>query len=256
MTTFTIAQLTSLLDSISESGLTAKQLRKKMVKGKKLLLKKKPNFEKIINIFSSSSMNSKLKRPKSNWQLFLSEYRVGLKKDGSIMNGADQTKGASLIWKKMSEDEKTPFNEQALRLSTEYKEQMILLREKEENISDSSDENIDSNGESPDCDSNGESPDCELSGDEGTKKKILKKKSTDIDEDFWGKVDEIEWTRYENNNNFWEFVTKDEQYITREGNDEKTKVSLRQMKSVKAILKSIANQIEKKENAGFIYASA
>lgn len=252
MATFTVSQVTSLINAMSSSGLTHKQLMRKSNKVQKLLSKKSPDFDQILAIFSPLQKNIKPKRPKNSWQLFLSEFREEIKKNGSNMSGAKQTQAASIKWAEMSEEEKEPFNEKALKLSAEYREKVNELNEICQKDEDSSDDACDSKSDTHNTDVSGDDEHDENSIQE---KKKAKKKNKEIDEDFWGNMEELEWTRYENGDNFWEFVTKDSQYIIREGNGEKMKFYPREMKSEKAVGKSIAKQIEKKENDGFVYAS-
>lgn len=252
MATFTINQLSELMDSISHSGLTSKQLGKKMIKVKKLLSKKTPDFVKILANFSSPQKNNKPKRPKNTWQLFLSEFREELKKNGSNISGAQQVQGASVKWGQMSDEEKEPFNVQALKLSAEYREKVNSLKEINENNEDSSDDISDSKSEAPDTEQSCDDEDDKHVNQDENK---FKKKNTEIDTDFWGNTEELDWTRYESGENYWEFVIKECCYITRENNGEKIKILPREMKSDKAVAKSIANQIEKKENDGFVCIS-
>ena len=248
MATFTNAQLLSLMETISGSGLTAKQLSKKTSKAQKMLSKRDPDFDKIVALFNTSSTDTRLKRPQNRWQLFLADHRDGLEPG---MSGKEQTQSASTAWAEMDEEAKLPYTERAAKLSAEYKAKLAELKASKEdsNSTDNSDANSDES--EPDED---DLPLGEIKPKKGTKAdkpKSVKKPKAEVDAEFWGDLDELEWTRYELDDKHWEFVTKDNQYLIREGEGDKQKIMPREMKSEKAVQKSIASQIEKKENLGF-----
>ena len=249
MATFTNAQLLSLMETISRSGLTAKQLSKKTSKIQKMLSKREPDFDKMIALFNNSSSDTRLKRPQNRWQLFLADHRDGLEPG---MSGKQQTQSASNAWAEMDEEAKLPYTERAAKLSAEYKEKLAELKSSKEDSNSTDDNDSDEI-----CISDEDL--LPLDGPKMKKKSKSKKPKSDkktkgeVDVDFWGEMDDLEWTRYENesDNRFWEFVTKDNHYLIREGDSEKEKITPREMKSEKAVLKSIASQIEKKEELGF-----
>ena len=128
MATFTSAQLLSLMETILGSGLTVKQLNKKISKATEILSKQDPDFDKIVGLFINSSTDTRLKRPLNCWQLFLSDHRSGLEHG---MSGKEQAQSASSVWAQMDDDDKIPYIEQAAKLSTEYKHQQKAIEEAE-----------------------------------------------------------------------------------------------------------------------------
>lgn len=246
MATFTNAQLLSLMETISGSGLTAKQLSKKTSKAQKMLSKRDPDFDKIVALFNTSSTGTRLKRPQNHWQLFLADHRDGLEPG---MSGKEQTQSASTVWSEMDDEAKRPYTERAAELSAEYKEKLAELKASKEDSTDNSDSKSDESELDED-----DLPLDELNSKKETKAdkpKSVKNTKVEVDTAFWGDLDELEWTRYELDDKHWEFVTKDNQYLIREGEGDKQKIVPREMKTEKAIQKSIASQIEKKENLGF-----
>ena len=118
MSTFTREQMNAILQSVQNTG--GKKVGDKI--GKVLALSdKKFTTEKIVEMLAGSRRDGALKKPKNAWQLFLVDFREGDAIEPG-MNGAEIVKMASPIWKKMTNDEKKPFEDEAGKLSLAYKE--------------------------------------------------------------------------------------------------------------------------------------
>ena len=249
MATFTSQQMNALVQAISDSGLSSKQIAKKNLKVQKLLRKKGPNFEKIITLFDSEKKPRNIQRPKNNWQLFLSDFRENLKNKSNEdpqapkISGADQTQLASDAWKKMTDEEKKPFNDRALELSNDYKIRIAEIRENNP-LSNSSDDDSEKN---------------EIDSDDSHEEKIGKSKPKkvgkspkQIDLDFLDDDETLDFVRYSKGELSWECSSKENHLIIRESKDSKSfKIFTNEMKSERAVQKSIANRIEKKEQDNF-----
>lgn len=83
MATFTNAQMLSLMETISGSGLTAMELSKKTCQAQKMLFSSSPDFDKIVALFNNSSTDT----------------RNGL---DSGMSGNERTQSASTVQAEMS----------------------------------------------------------------------------------------------------------------------------------------------------------
>lgn len=252
MSTFTSQQLFTLMSTISDSGLSSKQLIKKTKKVVTILGKKDPDFDKIISLFNSSIKVPRLKRAKNNWQLFLSEFREDLKmknleNPGTIkISGAIQTQLASAAWKSMSDEEKKPFNDRAAELSVEYKSKILEIK-KNCPIANLSDENSEKN----EIDSDYSEENLQIN----SLPKKQRKPRKPIDLDFWDDSENLDFVRYTNNDESWEYAVFKNHFIIRESSDSKIfKIFTQEMKSEKAVMKSIAIRIEKKESENFEFA--
>lgn len=209
--TFTVENFEKLLESMLT--LKPKQLNTKIDKVQRMLENNNDiESDKILKVFNSEKSNG-LKRGRNSWQIFLAEQseKIEAGKEGKLEE-------ASKIWGMLSDEEKKPYIEAAKKESEKYKaEKEELLKLSNENI------------------------------DENKKLKPVK-----YDKENWGELDELNWTRYENDDEFWEYAENDEKYIVREGKTNgKVKITDKKMKTSKAVKKSLALQIEKKETLGF-----
>jgi len=233
------------MEIISNSGLSAKKLAKKTKKAMRILDKKNPDFENALSVFSAKTKISELKRPKNNWQLFLSEHRETLKKEAinnpviNKMSGAEHTKSASAIWNKMTDDEKKPYNDTSAQLSSDYKIKLAEINRCNVLANNSSDENSDQN---------------KSDSDDNSEKSTRKKAKKPLDLKYWEDSETLEFIRYTKGDESWEYVTKNNHFIIRESiNSVDFKIFENEMKSEKAVLKSVANKVEKKELEAFEY---
>ena len=224
MVSFTYEEFTLFIESIGGF----KSRRQMLTQFNKIqrLVENKKNFtsKDIMKIFKLSTVP----RPRNCWHLFIEsvskDFEPGL--DGKAIN-----KQASLLWKKLSDKGKQPFIDAAKIQSERYHALKAELSESFE----SSDEDV--NDISKD--------------DNDVQPKRIESNKQKYDNEFWGDLEELNWTRYENDREFWEYAINEEKYIIREGNSKKTKIHDRIMKSDKAVQRTIAKNIDKKESDGF-----
>jgi len=232
--TFTVEDFGKILDSMLT--LKPKQLSTKIDKVQRMIENNRDiESEKIVNVFEGKKSNG-LKRGRNSWQIFLAEQRQNFEPG---LDGREQLAEASKLWANMSDEDKKPYIEAGKKESADYKAQ------KDELSKSSNDDDDDELSKS--------------SNDEEDKEKSklvdepIKSNKLKYDNEFWGDLEELNWTRYENDMEFWEYSTNDEKYIIREGKvGGKVKISDKIMKSSNAIQRSLTKQIEKKESAGFI----
>ena len=122
METFSQSQLSTILTTMMNSDHKPNSLRRLVGKVTKKLDKGDCDFDYILQTFRPKPENT-LKKPKNAWQLFLSEFREKL--EG--VAGSEQTKLASAEWKKLSSEEKEPYEERAKIESDEYKKEKEKL---------------------------------------------------------------------------------------------------------------------------------
>ena len=122
MDTFSQSQLSTILTTMMNSDHKPNSLRRLVAKVTKKLDKGDCDFDYILQTFRPKPENS-LKKPKNAWQLFLSEFREKL--EG--VAGSEQTKLASAQWKKLSSEEKEPYENRAKIESDEYKKEKEKL---------------------------------------------------------------------------------------------------------------------------------
>merc|ERR1711907_100978 len=80
------------------------------------------NFDNLMSIISNANDDREAPRKPANaWQLFLREYREGDEVEPG-MNGAEIVAKASPVWKGMSAEEKKPFEDEAAKLSADYRQ--------------------------------------------------------------------------------------------------------------------------------------
>ena len=115
---FTHEQVTQLLNAIQQSS--GKRLSSKL---EKALSKKgaKFNFDNLMSTLSNTNRGAVAKKPANAWQLFLRQFRSGDEVEPG-MTGAEIVSKASPVWKTMSGDEKKPFQDEAGKLSAEYRQ--------------------------------------------------------------------------------------------------------------------------------------
>jgi len=225
MVSFTYEEFTLFIESIS--GFKSKRQMLTQFNKIQRLVENKKNFtsKDIMKIFKLST----LKKPSNCWHLFIEsvskDFEPGL--DGKAIN-----KQASLLWQKLSDKERQPFIDASKLQSERYHSLKAELSESFE----SSDEDVN-----------------DILNDEidVQPKRIKSNSNKKYDEEFWEDLEELNWTRYENDREFWEYAINDEKYIIREGNSKKTKIHDRIMKSDKAVQRTIAKNIDKKESDGF-----
>ena len=231
--TFTVEDFGKILDSMLT--LKPKQLNTKIDKVQRMIENNTDiESEKIVNVFEGKKSNG-LKRGRNSWQIFLAEQRKNFEPG---LDGREQLAEASKLWANMSDEDKKPYIEAGKKESADYKAQKDELskssNDDDDELSKSSNDEEDKEKSKP--------------VDEPIKSNKLK-----YDNEFWGDLEELNWTRYENDMEFWEYSTNDEKYIIREGKvGGKVKISDKIMKSSNAIQRSLTKQIEKKESAGFI----
>ena len=115
--TFTDEQVAQILEQIKLTS--GKRLSSKLDKA---LCKKgaKFNYENLMSTLSHGNADGlRPKKPPNAWQLFLREFREGDDVEPG-MTGAEIVRKASPIWKKMTEDQKKSFKEEADKLSADY----------------------------------------------------------------------------------------------------------------------------------------
>ena len=122
MDTFSQSQLSTIFSTLINSDHKPNSLRRLVAKVTKKLDKAECDFDYILQTFRPKPENS-LKKPKNAWQLFLSEFRQKL--EG--VAGSEQTKLASAEWKKLSSEEKEPYENRAKIESGEYKKEKEKL---------------------------------------------------------------------------------------------------------------------------------
>jgi len=229
--TFTVEDFGKILESMLTSK--PKQLNTKIEKVQRMMVNSTDiESEKIVTVFEGKKSNG-LKRGRNSWQIFLAEQRKNFEPG---LDGREQLAEASKLWANMSEEDKKPYIEAGKKESADYKAQKDELSKSsndEEELSKSSNDEEDNEKSKP--------------VDEPIKSTKVK-----YDNEFWGDLEELNWTRYENDMEFWEYATNDEKYIIREGKmGGKVKISDKIMKSSNAIQRSLTKQIEKKETSGF-----
>ena len=220
MVSFTYEEFTLFIESIGGF----KSRRQMLTQFNKIqrLVENKKNFtsKDIMKIFKLST----LKKPSNAWHLFIEsvskDFEPGL--DGKAIN-----KQASLLWQKLSDKKKQPFIDAAKLESERYQSLKAELSESFESSDEDVKDEID------------------------VQPKRIESNKQKYDNEFWGDLEELNWTRYENDREFWEYAINEEKYIIREGNSKKTKIHDRIMKSDKAVQRTIAKNIDKKESDGF-----
>ena len=116
---FTNEQVAQLLGEIKQSS--GKRLSSKL---EKALSKKgaKFNFDNLMSTLSYANADrAGPKKPANAWQLFLRQFREGDQVEPG-MNGAEIVAKASPIWKGMGAEAKKPFEEEAAKLSLDYRQ--------------------------------------------------------------------------------------------------------------------------------------
>ena len=116
---FTNEQVAQLLGEIKQSS--GKRLSYKL---EKVLSKKgaKFNFNNLMTTLSNTNADrAVVKKPPNAWQLFLRQFRGGDQMEPG-MTGAEIVSKASPIWKGMSAEAKKPFEEEAGKLSADYRQ--------------------------------------------------------------------------------------------------------------------------------------
>lgn len=228
-----------MLDSFKNKKQMSTQLNKI-----ERIIKKKNNIT-TNEIFVILKL-SKLKKPRNGWHLFVEhiskEFEQGM--DGKQINAK-----ASPLWQKLSDEEKKPFIEASKKESEMYKALKVELSESYQSNENEVDIRIEETNENE----NENDVDIRIEAVENNiqPKRIESNSKAKYDTDFWKDLDNLNWDRYESDNDFWEYSTNDNKYIIREGNSKKTKIHDKTMKSANAVKRSIAKIIEKKESAGY-----
>ena len=225
--TFTSEQFTKMLQNIASKK--GKQLNTILEKAQRMI-EKEDGIEKIVKLFEEKKPK-RLKRGRNSWQIFIAEKRSEFEPG---MDGKQQLKKASELWGELTDEEKEPYIKEAKKESENYKTQ-------KEDLSDISEEDISDDRV-----------------DEEKSKPVEKSKATKpkYDVELWGDLEKLNWTRYENDMEYWEYADNDDSYIIREGKmNGKTKIFEKKMKSSNAVLKSLTKQIEKKETVGYSIVS-
>ena len=237
--TFTRSEFEELITNFK--NLKGKKLLAQIEKIQRIMENEDINKKTILKTFQSKKPNG-LTKPKNAWQLFLDIERPKLEKG---INGRQQVQEISKKWKAMTDDEKKPFQDKAKEESERYKEEKAQLSEESEN----EEKHQLSDGDIIDIDEIEDDQDEKPKAKSKTKKMPKEKYNVDL----WGDLDDLTWTRYENDAEYWEYATDDNNYIIREGKvNGKVKISDKVMKSEKAVQRSLEKQIVKKEEAGFL----
>ncbi len=116
---FTNEQVAQLLGEIKQSS--GKRLSSKL---EKALSKKgaKFNFDNLMKTLSYANADrAVVKKPANAWQLFLRQFRAGDQMEPG-MTGAEIVSKASPVWKGMNAEAKKPFEEEAGKLSADYRQ--------------------------------------------------------------------------------------------------------------------------------------
>ena len=116
---FTHEQVAQLLGEIKQAS--GKRLSSKL---EKALSKKgaKFNFDNLMSMLSYANADrAVVKKPANAWQLFLRQFRAGDQMEPG-MTGAEIVSKASPVWKGMSAEAKKPFEEEAGKLSADYRQ--------------------------------------------------------------------------------------------------------------------------------------
>ena len=121
-TTFTAKQVAQIIDSLNKTP-KGKRRTTKIEKAQRLLESDDVSSKDIIKIFRMRESNG-LKKPSNAWQQFLKETRPKLEVG---LDGKQQVKEASKLWKAMTEDEKKPYRDAAQEESENYKKMKAEL---------------------------------------------------------------------------------------------------------------------------------
>ena len=120
--TFTAEQLNQIIGNLKNAP-KGKRLTNNLEKVQRLLESEDTSVEDIMRLFKTKESNG-LKKPANAWQQFLKETRPKLEVG---LDGKQQVKEASKLWKAMTEDEKKPYRDAAQEESENYKKMKAEL---------------------------------------------------------------------------------------------------------------------------------
>ena len=120
--TFTGDQVNQIIGNLKNAP-KGKRLNNNLEKVQRLLESDETSIEDIMRLFKIKESTG-LKKPLNAWQQFLKETRPKLEVG---LDGKQQVKEASKLWKAMTEDEKKPYRDAAQEESENYKKMKAEL---------------------------------------------------------------------------------------------------------------------------------
>ena len=203
-------------------SLNSDELDQRIAEATKVLSNKKFNENQLEQFIIHGKFSTKNKRTKNGYQLFMDDYRKKLTKE-QRSNIAKVSRDGSAEWRDMEEKLKFTYLEKAKQLK--------------ENHNISSDYHSDN----------------EISEGKNIKKR---KKKEDIDNSFWGDLDNIKFIRFiyniDKSNKFWEYTIDNNKILIRFGKiDSKGTIQQKTFENEEEATKYILRETGLKEKKGY-----
>ena len=240
--------------------LTVEEIDSRIAQATRALSRKKFTEKQLRQYIVNGKIHSESKRTKSGYQLFLDEFRKDLSKE-ERSNVGQVAKDGAAQWREMDDEAKQPYLDHAEQIKNE--------------VQDSPDDSDDESKKKTKKDTSKakkETPKAKKETPKAKKetpkaKKIAKKDSKDsskskkekeeIDWDFWGDIDDIEFTRFvcedDKSSKFWEFNLNDDKILVRYGKiGSEGTIQQKTFDSDKEASKYIVKETSAKEKKGYI----
>ena len=233
--------------------LTVEEIDSRIAHATRALSRKKFTEKQLRQYIVNGKIHSESKRTKSGYQLFLDEFRKDLSKE-ERSNVGQVAKDGAAQWREMDDEAKQPYLDHAEQIKNE--------------VQDSPDDSDDESKKKTKKDTSKAKKETPKAKKETPKaKKIAKKDSKDsskskkekeeIDWDFWGDIDDIEFTRFvcedDKSSKFWEFNLNDDKILVRYGKiGSEGTIQQKTFDSDKEASKYIVKETSAKEKKGYI----
>ena len=117
MALYSNEELSNILQTLVNGENKPTKVRSLVKKACNRLEKNNATYENLLLLFRGKPETGLIK-PKNAWQLFLAEFREGIK---DTIAGSEQTKRASAAWRSMSDSAKEQYIIEAENQSSKYK---------------------------------------------------------------------------------------------------------------------------------------
>ena len=239
--------------------LTVEEIDSRIAQATRALSRKKFTEKQLRQYIVKGKIHSESKRTKSGYQLFLDEFRKDLSKE-ERSNVGQVAKDGAAQWREMDDEAKQPYLDQAEQIKNDV----------QDSPDDSDDESKKKTKKTPKAKNESSKTKKETPKDKKETpkaKKIAKKDSKDsskskkekeeIDWDFWGDIDDIEFTRFvcedDKSSKFWEFKLNNEKILVRYGKiGSEGTTQQKTFDSDKEASKYIVKETATKEKKGYI----
>ena len=210
--------------------LTVEEIDSRIAHATRALSRKKFTEKQLRQYIVNGKIQSESKRTKSGYQLFLDDFRKDLSKEERA-NVGQVAKDGSAEWRDMDEDAKQPYLDMAEKLKNEVQDSPEDFddesKKKTKKTPKTKKETPKAKKETPKAKketpkAKKETPKAKkIAKKESNNSSKSKKEKEEIDWDFWGDLEEIEFTRFicndDKSSKFWEFTLEDNKILVRYG---------------------------------------